>query len=837
MKKVGLYFVSVLTLLITATHLRAQEKPDFDALIGKLASYAELAPPDKVYLHTDKDLYTNGETIWFKAYALNGITHLESDKSRVVYVELLNPKDSIIAQRKIHTAVDWAAGDIVLPKEMEEGTHVLRTYTNYMLNDKNPVFFQKEIPIWQQQITPNDSPENTLGEKDGREEVQDNVSDITKPVVQFFPEGGNLVSGLKNGLGMKITDGKGTGIALEGTIVDGNGNEIVPFRSFEFGLSSSYFKIKPDTEYYAQIDFNGVLEKYPLPKPLAKGYTLQLNNQGKHIVIRISTNIANGLKETLLLGHLRGHRIFKRIENNGSNETYEVKLLTSKLGDGVAHFTLFAPNGEPVCERLTFIENPENEVELSLKTNKTEYGFREPVDLDFDVRDANGKPLDGRFSMSVATGTSIKKETATIKSWLLLNSDLGGTVENPNYFFKDDSKARDYVLDLLMMTHGWRRFVWKSFFEEGVQKELAFPPEKGIMISGNTTAFDNPKKSLKTMATLNILNQKVHQEKAYTNPQGKFSFGPFLFKDSVETVLKAKGTEGKEDALIYLDPPFPNVPFKTSLGRPTNTETITYSLPYLKEARQQKSNDFKYDPKVIELDEAVVKEKIKTRKEIINEALSERTLYGDARNRVIADSIPFAANNSVFDLLVTVPGVQVSGNPPFQSVYITSSAGLFIPPNVPPPLILLDGMPVSVGYAQNIPVISVLFVDVLKHAEASIYGVRGSAGVIAIYTKTGENFEEEPEAYPGVANFKVPGFYKAREFYAPNYAIPDPKHEKPDYRTTLHWVPEVSLNEKDGATLHFYTGDSAGNYIIRLEGVTVDGRPVSELLSFDVVDN
>jgi hypothetical protein len=828
MKKVGLVFISVLFLLLSANYLHAQEKPDFDVLVGKLASYAELAPPDKVYLHTDKDMYTNGETIWFKAYALNGITHLESDKSRVVYVELLNPKDSIIAQRKIYTAVDWAAGDLVLPKDVEEGIYMLRAYTNYMLNDKEPVFFQKEIPIWQQRLTKNDTLENQLGQKEGQEETLELQSGVIKPVVQFFPEGGNLVYGLKNGLGMKITDGKGTGIALEGTIVDGNGNEIVPFRSFEFGLSSAYFKIKPDTEYYAQIDINGVIEKYPLPKPLSKGYTLQLSNQGKHIVIRISTNIADGLKGTMLLGHLRGHRIFKRFENNGSNETYEVKLLTSKLGDGVAHFTLFAPNGEPVCERLTFIENPENEVELSLKTNKTEYGFREPVDLDFDVRDAKGKPLDGRFSMSVATGTSLKKETATIKSWLLLNSDLGGTVENPNYFFKDDSKARDYMLDLLMMTHGWRRFVLKSFFEEGVRPELDFPPEKGIMISGNTTAYDNPMQPLNTLATLNILRENVHQEKAYTNPQGKFSFGPFLFKDSVETVLKAKGTEGKEDVSIHLDPPFPNVPFKTSLGRPTNTETITYALPYLKEARRQKSNDFRYDPKVTQLDEVVVKEKVKTRKEIINEALSERTIYGDVRahHRVIPDSIPFAATNSVFDLLLTVPGVQYAPN---QELRITSASTLF-----GPPLILLDGMPVSVGYAKNIPVISVLFVDVLKHAEASMYGVRGSGGVIAIYTKTGENFEEEPEAYPGVANFKVPGFYKAREFFAPEYAVPDPKHEKPDFRTTLHWVPEIRPEENDGATLNFYTGDTAGKYVVRVEGITIDGRPVSTWRSFNV---
>ena len=47
----------------------------------------------------------------------------------------------------------------------------------------------------------------------------------------------------------------------------------------------------------------------------------------------------------------------------------------------------------------------------------------------------------------------------------------------------------------------------------------------------------------------------------------------------------------------------------------------------------------------------------------------------------------------------------------------------------------------------------------------------------------------------------------------------------------------MSLDDKDKSTLNFYTGDSAGNYVIRLEGVTVDGRPVSALHHFSVDDD
>ncbi|CAN0605777.1 unnamed protein product, partial [Ectocarpus sp. 12 AP-2014] len=175
-----------------------------------------------------------------------------------------------------------------------------------------------------------------------------------------------------------------------------------------FGLASVNFDVATNTDYYAQIEINGVTEKYPLPTPLTKGYVLQLTNHGGYLVVRVSTNIPNGLEGTSLLGHLRGSLIFKHREKNGSDATYVTKLSTAQLDDGVAHFTLFAPNGEPVCERLTFIENPKNNVKLNIKTDKASYGFREQVALSLAVEDDKGKPLEGRFSMSISSENSLE---------------------------------------------------------------------------------------------------------------------------------------------------------------------------------------------------------------------------------------------------------------------------------------------------------------------------------------------------------------------------------------------------------------------------------------------
>ena len=837
-----LYYI--LTLFLFFVHLtKAQENTDFDIITEKLAGYVSHGNPEKAYLQTDKDFYTNGETIWFKAYVLHGITHKISAKSKVVYVELVDTNESVVAQRKLLVEEYGASGDILIPDEIIEGSYMLRVYTKYMLNDENPIIFQKEIPIWKQQRDSNYSQAEVSTKKKENttfKEKEAARSNLKKPNVQFFPEGGDLVVGLENVLGVKITDTAGNPLSVEGKIFNQHGVPVSFFRSYKYGLGSTSFKIEPQTDYYLQIEINGKQEKYPIPEPLLKGFTLRVTNLGEHINVSVFTNIKNGLQGALLLGHLRGDLIFKQLLKDNGENSFSLKLLTSQMRDGIAHFTLFAANGEPVNERLTFVESPENNLNLSVKTDRANYDFRKNVSVDLELRDNKGKPLDGNFSISVVTQKGLQKDTDNLKSWLLLNSDLGGTIADPSFFFQKDIKERKYLLDLLMMTHGWRRFTWKSVANGRVSKDLEFQPEKGIMINGNTTAFFNGKQPKKAFITLSILGKEFRQEKDATNAQGKFSFGPFFFQDSITAFINAHAipeTKKRSDQVsIQLDQPFPGIKSKNFKQSRIDTNTTAYAKPYLKEAQQKKTADFTYTSGLIKLKEVVVKSPKKNRHEIINEELNSRTIYGEAQNRLIPDSIPASKFGSVLDLVRRVPGVEVFGNYPDQSVVIRGGGS----PNAGPPLYVLDGMPLTkVGgnIMQSMSAINVLFVDVLKGADAAIYGIRSASGVIAIYTRRGEDFQEKSKRYPGVANFTIPGFYKTREFYKPNYAITLPDHRKPDYRTTLHWEPNIAIKEGKSSHLNFYTGDTAGKHIIRVEGISFDGRPINKSLSFDVKED
>jgi uncharacterized protein YfaS (alpha-2-macroglobulin family) len=70
--------------------------------------------------------------------------------------------------------------------------------------------------------------------------------------------------------------------------------------------------------------------------------------------------------------------------------------------------TLFSPEGLPICERLIFVEHGNRTLQVNVSSNKTEYKSREKVDLNIEVKDAEGKPVQGTFSVAVTDASQVK---------------------------------------------------------------------------------------------------------------------------------------------------------------------------------------------------------------------------------------------------------------------------------------------------------------------------------------------------------------------------------------------------------------------------------------------
>ncbi len=841
--------------------------------LGKLATYAMRHSPEKVYLHTDKSIYTNGETIWYKAYLVDGILHKVSEKSEVVYVELWNGDDTLIVRQKLIVEGLGAQGSVKIPINIKNGNLLIRAYTKYMLNEREPTIFQKEIPVYAQEFGGYKNPSlDYNGNLAGNDPGATKTPIGGNPVVQFFPEGGYLVAGLTSVMGIKATDPHGNGLALEGTIQDGKGNTAGFFKSYEAGLGKVTFVPEADKDYEAVILYGGKEYRFPIPKALPEGYVLSIRNNGDHLIVNVSTNSEEGLEGTLLIGHFRGDIFFERLGGTEDATSYSVKLSTDRLFDGVAHFTLFTGSGKPICERLVFIDHPQNSVELEVSSDSRTYGPREMVTVDLNALDTNRTRLKGDFSLSVVTGSNqLPRPMAdtNIKSWLLLNSDLGNSVEDASYFFENDSRERKYVLDALMLTHGWRRFVWNSFLDDTQGQKTTYIPEKamGTLIEGFTALTGNPKARKASKVSLRIPALKVIEEKS-TDQQGRFSFGPYEIDNGTETYLEiveanVKSRKKKEEVSIYMGETWSRPEVRrtkkvrirpTSKGpskdvtSPTDTlQGIKNVQEYLTKAYRKKSAEFSYDPTITQLEEVEVSAPKKTRIEQRIEEIESSTLHGNATIRLMPDSVGIAGKRAM-DLIAEAPGVfMMNGVPKIRG--LSGINNNLNPPMRDPvrdpynrpssptmPLFYVDGGEVNFDYVENMYASEILYIDVLRGIEASIYGLRGYNGVIVIVTKSQLSKGSTPTNVPQSPEGIIPGFYTAREFFSPDYSSVRPDHQRLDYRTTLFWKPDIRIEDSHQPPIQFYTGDTTGTFLVKVEGITRDGRVTMGQYTLEVHD-
>jgi TonB-dependent SusC/RagA subfamily outer membrane receptor len=142
-----------------------------------------------------------------------------------------------------------------------------------------------------------------------------------------------------------------------------------------------------------------------------------------------------------------------------------------------------------------------------------------------------------------------------------------------------------------------------------------------------------------------------------------------------------------------------------------------------------------------------------------------------------------------------------------------------------PLLVVVDGFEEDPDFNINeIPSSQVETIEVLKGANASIYGMRGGRGVLVITTKRGGSTTEKDVTSVGILPIAVQGYYKAREFYSPKYDHTEMDTRKPDLRSTIYWNPELATDKDGNASFDYYNADSKGSYRMVVEGIDEKGN-------------
>jgi hypothetical protein len=485
---------------------------------------------------------------------------------------------------------------------------------------------------------------------------------------------------------------------------------------------------------------------------------------------------------------------------------------TENLPSGILTITLFDAGWKAIAERITFINNNEYTFQPGFEVQHWGLSKRGRNDLQISIPD---QLAGANLSISVTDIGMERDTTSTIISSLMLESDIRGAVYNPSYYFKDSSNEKAQQLDLVMMTHGWRRFQWEEI-AKGKLPVLTFPKDTSyLFFSGKVYGVAKGQLSGTDNMFL-LLKEKDSGTKTLVMPlhtDGSFGDPDMILFDTVKVYyqLKSKFFSNAEARFMTDRLPAPNYSgfSKALLSRNVlgdTTGTYRHRLLASEALRLQQQQEGKT------LENVTVTAKTKSPVQVLDDKYTSALFRsGDGYQFDLVNDPSAVSQLNIFNYLQgKVAGLQISmsGTTPT----LTWRGGS--------PQLYLDETPVDAEVLNSLPVADIAYVKVFR--PPFMGGFNSANGAVAIYTRKGG--DQQSSSGKGLSNNVVAGYTQLRQFYVPNYQSFSKENEKPDLRTTLYWNPLLMANTKGKkAVVSFFNNDVSKAFRVVIEGVSKEG--------------
>lgn len=792
----------------------------------KISTFIEnqqTVPFQKLYLHTDREFYFEGDTLWFAAYLVQGDSNIPAIESCNLYIDLVDAEGKIIKNELFLIQNGLGQGWLSLSDSTElEGNFLLRAYTDYLKNFGDDVFFTKRIRVSTvknsfelanqnefELVTPGSPAQyDTIHQVNPKSPGESQQKEID---VSFLPEGGFLLADESNCVAFKAVDKSGKSTPVSGTLFDEKNNPILTFKSLYKGAGKFYFYPKSGKTYSARI--NGFPEKeFKLPEAKETGAKIMLVNQGNNqvqVVVQ-GKNISRG--PWYLAGMNRGNGLFyMEIDRKKINSVLKIDL--AKFKSGINRLVLLNNNLNPVSERLVFIKN--NEINrLQIRLNEDEFSTRENVQL--NIKDTTASEI-SFLSVAVvdenylnATGVS-----QNIASYLLLDSELKGHIESPaDYFVSEDSLDSQTKLDILMTTNGWSNYIWNDLEKDSLK--MKFKPQLGFNFEGHVKHAIG-KKALPEGNVSMILFRSDSTKQLLDQPldaNGIFKFQNIVFFDSASVFVQARNKRNNNSVKFEMELPKIIPPLVANqqlyfLHDFSSVPVSVYRQHYLNEMQLKKFYPDR-DTKLINEVKVTAekpKPKFKTGTPMKNNGPYRLTWTMTAGS---FDIVEYLANK--------VPGVHAF-RPDSNTLYLKLTPGNFSGiANF-----FMDGYRyISYDEARSYNINDFKTIEIISPPMSYAYGARAIGGAINLTFKTGEERALDTPLLGGIVE-RIRGFTSFRQFYSPKYTAENINSKAPDFRNTLYWNPNVIL-ENGQTEAYFFTCDNVSRYKVLVEGISENGN-------------
>ncbi|MFI3282098.1 MAG: MG2 domain-containing protein [Rikenellaceae bacterium] len=801
MRTLYILLFQLLVVMNIAVAQEATEAPDFNTQVANsFMEYYKYGIDEKLYLQTDKPYYSSGESIWFKGFLVNAITHRPFELSNFIYVELTDREGELVNRVKVkRDTVSGFNGYIKLEPKMEPGDYSIRAYTKWMTNSDPDFFFEKTIEIVSPipessmagtaQSGATSSDDQTAKERREEKKAEEDSDKKMEFDLQFFPEGGALIAGVPQTIAFKSLGEDGISVEIKGYVYNSKDERIADFASVHKGMGFMQLTVPQGDQYYVKATSSeGLTKQFNLPLSTSSEVSLKLSRVGSNIYyqgLAANPELLNGISAVI---QSRG----RIITVDAGDLTTARKLPLSSVYAGVSTISFVNTSGDVVAERI-FFKKPVSMPSIEIIPNQSNYKNRTLASVNLKVKGSDGNPAKGEFAVSVTDDNAITQDTTANNalSYLLLSSEIKGYIEDPGLYFVDNSRLTDTKLDILMMTQGWRRFDLEKILDPTVNHRREYQYEDVVQINGEVKGFfgNNARKP-----KLSIICQKLHIVDVYDlDISNKFSLTDVDLPDSAVYVLQTQGRHGGNALTLKI--PEEVLPEPKAAQFPREKEIVPFQFI------NQSMEKFYYEGglTMIELESVVV----------TAEAVSKVEHSEFATRSTEREELAGMGGVTLDNLIATYSGIVVDG----EDVTYRGQSVSFV----------VDGM------EEDYLNLSYLTVDLIEQIDffddtASTGLFTGVSGCIFNITLI-DGATIPALRLPNIVNYAPLGYQRVEKFYHPMYDTPSKKSNLPqDYRTTIYWSGDIVPDENGEMNFKFYTADRSTKYRVIVEGVTSAGE-------------
>lgn len=611
---------------------------NFSVFDSAIVEFERANPQEKVFVQTNRQHYYAGDTVWMKAWCTlnNAPTYL----SRILYIDLTNKNGEVVIKKMYRLdSLSSSAADFLLPQTLQTGTYRLNAYTLWMKNFPQSQF-SMDIPVFGL-LT--DSAKNGKGIPD-------------KPTLKFFPEGGNLVTGITNRVAFKATGFGNLPENVEGYIADNADRKITDIKAVHDGMGLFEFVPEQGKNYTAHIKRNALISYYyPLPVSKQQGISVRVENSNPNKIFATLSKSDGGHSKVTVIAQINNIIIYKASLDIG-NEATSIAINKKDLPGGILQITVFNENNQPLAERIVFVENYKLEKPpVNIQSISSEKRGLNVLDITWPGK-IGSQSLSCLITSYVPDNGDEQYNVASIASALLLTSDVKGYVHNPGYYFKDKSAETLKNLDLLLMTQGWRSFEWQQILK-GDLPNIKYPVETSINYKGQVFKTGSTKHTVQD-GFVSFIFRKKNENKmiadATIDSNGYFGLTNVNFYDTAD--LSYMATNNKKVKFVtnvkmrpnYIDSlQFSQLSPELALHRAQGDSKDIFAADWMKNSNLHE--------KILE---RVVVKGTRTKEEVLNDKYA--TGEFNKRPGIIIDPTDFRQGKSLADMVqVSVPGIKI----------------------------------------------------------------------------------------------------------------------------------------------------------------------------------